>query len=160
MSRQRLGRGALSVGACKGKRNKGKPERQGSSANVHVCTKCDMPQRLDRCKRQLNAKLIIQSGTQYLTLNAFGSNVVDIAEQEDVTAEALLSAPPFDLTYDNNVITSIDLPGMKRHFPHPYLNLYISQPPYESNIYWPLVLFIDFLICYIAYTNHAMNFSK
>ena len=71
------------------------------------CSKCDMVQRIDRCKKQLSAKLIIADGAEYITLNAFGSNVMDIAQQEVVTIEGLLAASPFSVTYDNNVITSI-----------------------------------------------------
>ena len=58
----------------------------------------------------VNAKLMISAGSSYLTLNAFGSNVCDTAQREDVTAESLLSACPFQLTYENNVITSIRRP--------------------------------------------------
>jgi len=50
---------------------------------------------------------MISAGSSYLTLIAFGSNVCDIAQREDVTAESLLSASPFQMTYENNVITSI-----------------------------------------------------
>ena len=41
------------------------------------CSKCDMVQRIDRCKKQLSVKLIIADGAEYITLNAFGSNVMD-----------------------------------------------------------------------------------
>ena len=55
----------------------------------------------------MSAKLIISSGDTYLTLLCFGSNLSDIVEQETVTEEALLIAPPFTLTYENNIITGI-----------------------------------------------------
>ena len=43
------------------------------------CTKCKMQQVIDRCKKQLNSKVLISSSTNYLTLKVFGSNVIDIA---------------------------------------------------------------------------------
>ena len=55
----------------------------------------------------MSANLIISSGDTYLTLLCFGSNLTDIVEQETVTEEALLTAPPFMLTYENNTITGI-----------------------------------------------------
>jgi len=68
--------------------------------------KCNM---LQKCKKQLSAKLLIGHcfASQFLTLQAFGTNVSDIAQSEDVTAELLLEAPPFTLIYENNIITSI-----------------------------------------------------
>ena len=58
----------------------------------------------------MSAKLIISSGDTYLTLLCFGSNLTDIIQQETVTKEAFLTAPPFTLTYDNNIITGIQRP--------------------------------------------------
>lgn len=61
-----------------------------------------------KCAQQLSAKLVItHSTTEFLTLLAFGTNMPDIAGNADVIAQLLLEAPPFTLTYDNNVITSI-----------------------------------------------------
>ena len=37
----------------------------------------------------------------------FGSNVSDITQMEEMTEESLLSAPPFTLTYENNVTTEL-----------------------------------------------------
>ena len=74
------------------------------------CLKCNMQQVLHRCKKLLNATLVISSGDSYLTLNAFGSIVNDIAEKKDVTAEALLSSRSFTLTYDLNVIATVKRP--------------------------------------------------
>ena len=75
------------------------------------CTKCDTMQCLPKCTQQLSAKLVIAHSTvtEFLTLLAFGTNVSDIARNANVTAELLLEAPPFTLTY-NNVITSVGRP--------------------------------------------------
>ena len=80
---------------------------EATSGNLGCCTKCNMQQVISKCRKQLNAKLLISSGDSYLALNVFGSNVCDIAQTQEVTAEVLLSASPFTLTYDNNVVTSI-----------------------------------------------------
>ena len=69
-----------------------------------------MQQVLHRCKKLLNATPVISSGDSYLTLNAFGSIVNDIAETKDVTTEALLSSLSFTLTYDLNVIVTVKRP--------------------------------------------------
>ena len=67
-----------------------------------------MQQRIDLCKQKLSVKLLFSvAGGEYVTLNVFGSNVSDIAQRKDVTAESLLSASPFDLMYENNVLTSV-----------------------------------------------------
>ena len=59
---------------------------------------------------QWHAKLVVFSVTNYLTLQAFGSSVTDIAQDYDATKEGLMSALPFTLTYDNTIITSIQRP--------------------------------------------------
>lgn len=74
------------------------------------CSNCNSLQLLNKCKIQMSAKLIISSGDTYLTLLCFGSNLTDIIQQETVTKEAFLTAPPFTLTYDNNIITGIQRP--------------------------------------------------
>ena len=78
-----------------------------TSGKLGCCSKCEMMQHIERCKKQLSAKVVIADGANYLTLNVFGTNVIDIAQQEDVDANVLLSAPSFTMTYENNVITSI-----------------------------------------------------
>ncbi len=62
---------------------------------------------MERCKTQLYAKMVVTCGNSYLTFNAFGSNVMDIAEKEDVTVESLLRARHFILTNKNNEITNV-----------------------------------------------------
>ena len=54
--------------------------------------------------------MITHSTTEFLTLLAFGTNMSDIPGNADVIAQLLLEAPPFTLTYDNNVITSVVKP--------------------------------------------------
>ena len=48
--------------------------------------------------------------TEYLTLNVFDTNVTDIAQTDDVTEQSLLCAPPFSLTYENNIVTGVKRP--------------------------------------------------
>ncbi len=62
--------------------------------------KCKMDQNMERCKTQLNAKMVVTCGDSYLTLNAFGSNVMDVAEKE---VKSLLCARPFTLTYTGSL---------------------------------------------------------
>ena len=78
-----------------------------TSGKLGCCSKCEMVQIIGRCKMQLSAKVVIAEGEKYHTLNVFGTNVSDIAQEDNVSVEALISAPPFTLTYENNVITSI-----------------------------------------------------
>ena len=40
----------------------------------------NMSQRIDHCNKQWHTKLVLSSGTNYLTLQAFGSNITDIAQ--------------------------------------------------------------------------------
>ena len=44
------------------------------------------------------------------------SNLTYIVHQETVTEEALLTAPPFTLTYDNNIITGIQSRYICTHY--------------------------------------------
>ena len=69
-----------------------KSKESPTSDTFGCCSKCEMPKRIDRCKKQLSAKIIVADGDKYITLNAFGSNVIDIAQEEEVTTEGLLSA--------------------------------------------------------------------
>ncbi len=62
------------------------------------CTKCKVDQNMEWCKTQLNAKMVVTCGNSYLTLTAFGSNVMDIAKKEEVMGESLLRARPFTET--------------------------------------------------------------
>ena len=71
------------------------------------CTSCSALQRLDKCTTQMSAKLVLSSGTDYLTLLCFGSNLSDIVQEKAITEANLIEAPPFTLTYDINVITRV-----------------------------------------------------
>ena len=84
---------------------KGKVEAHGSK--LGSCTKCTLKQRLDHCKRQMSAKLMFTAADRYVTLNAFGSIVNDIANSGSVTVDSLLSAQPVTITYANNIVTAI-----------------------------------------------------
>ncbi len=87
-----------------------KSKVEATDNSIGTCTKCGMQQRLTKCKQQLRAKLYISSGENYFTLQAFGTNVVDIAQEQDVTTTSLLTARPFTLTNENIIITSITRP--------------------------------------------------
>ena len=56
-----------------------------------------MPQYLEKCAKQLSAKIIIQAGTQQKTLQVFCSQLVEICRspQDQVDIDAVLTA----LTY-------------------------------------------------------------
>ena len=72
------------------------------------CGKCGMLQRLDRCKSQMSAQLLIEVDNTVLTLQAFSRTVIAIAQTDDVTEAALLKAKPFTLRYsEKNVIQSV-----------------------------------------------------
>ena len=73
------------------------------------CSNCNSLQRLIKCQIQMSAKQVLEIPT-LLTLLCFDSNLTDIVEQETVTEEALLTVPPFMLTYENNIITGIQRP--------------------------------------------------
>lgn len=72
-----------------------------------LCCKGSMYQPLNRCKQQLSAKILIENGEEFLSLSAFGSIVSDIAQCSDVTTNSLLYSKPFNMTYANNIITSV-----------------------------------------------------
>ena len=82
-----------------------------TAANLGMCTKCGIQLNIARCATLNNAKLLISSGTNYHTLNVFGTNINDIAEQKQIIVESLLSARPFSFTHENNVITGISRPA-------------------------------------------------
>ena len=94
-------KGAVVVGVLRVKKCivcKGKVE--GEDDNIGSCRRCVMQQCIESCKEELNVKSVINSGQKYHTLNEFGSNVTDIlCQTTDVTARALLRAPPFSSTY-------------------------------------------------------------
>ena len=78
---------------------------------VGKCLKCGMVQQIDRCTSQKKAKLVLSTpGAGYLTLLAFGGNVTEIAGKDSVTAEDLISAAPFTVTYYQNVMTGVGRP--------------------------------------------------
>ena len=79
--------------------------------NLDSCTKCEMQQKLARCPISFMTELLVSLGTDNHTLFVFGSNIKDIAEQEEITAESLLSTRLFTFTYTNNVVTTISWPA-------------------------------------------------
>ena len=87
-----------------------KAKVEPKSAKVGNCTKCTMPQRLDKCVKQLSAKVIIQAGTQQKTLQVFGPQLAEICRtpQDQVDIDAVLTAPPCNIKFnERQVITSV-----------------------------------------------------
>lgn len=75
------------------------------------CTKCEMEQSSHLCLNKLNAHLLLNvPGGSYLTLNAFGTNLKDIAQREPVTSQDLIRARSFTITHDDNVVTGLRRP--------------------------------------------------
>ena len=84
---------------CKGK-------LQVASSNIGLCGKCGMTQRLDRCKVEATAKLMIEAAQRTYTLTAFTPILEKICQSNTITEEVILGAEQFELTYsDKNVIT-------------------------------------------------------
>ena len=77
--------------------------------NTVMCSKCNMYQTPNKCKKNLSAKLYLQSGEDYICLSAFGSILSDIAQCSavDVTHDALLNSAPFTLKHINSIIQSV-----------------------------------------------------
>lgn len=89
-----------------------KAKVEPKSANIGYCTKCSMPQRLDKCVHQLSAKVIVQAGTLTMqkTLHVFGPQLAQMTgkPEDQITVEAVLMAAPFNIRYNQRqVITSV-----------------------------------------------------
>ena len=98
--------GAVVVGVLTLQKYPGKVEAEDD--DLGSCRRCGTQQCMETCKEVLNVELVMNSGQEYHTLNVFGTNVTDICQTTDVNARALLRAPPFSFTYENNVITSVE----------------------------------------------------
>ena len=87
--------------ACKGK-------VKVLSSNIGQCNKCNMKQRLDRCKPGASAKLLIENAEQRIALTAFTTILREICQHAVVNEETLLDAEKFNLSYsETNIITDI-----------------------------------------------------
>ncbi len=85
-----------------------KSKVQQTDEKTGVCSGCKMVQKIHLCKKQMRAKLLLtRPGGNYITLNAFGSHLLEICEATDPTQDNLLAARPFNLTHKNQVINSI-----------------------------------------------------
>ena len=73
------------------------------------CSKCEMFQPLQKCKEKISGRLYLQHGENYLNLSAFDDVLRDIACSSDVTQSTLLQAKPFNLSYVNNIIVSVEM---------------------------------------------------
>ena len=78
-------------------------------AALGCCSNSSMKQRLDRCKRQLSARMMVMCGEDFIALHAFGTNVSDIADGDahDITEESLIAAKPFTVSYQGGIITGV-----------------------------------------------------
>lgn len=74
---------------------------------IGKCVKCFMEQSLLSCKSTLNARVMIKTSNQLLTLTAYGEVLNDISNSIPVTAASLLKAPPFTVVVKEQVIHSI-----------------------------------------------------
>ena len=78
------------------------------------CSKCSMLQRMDKCKDQLSAKLLMESYGTTTTLHAFGNILLEICKAttaDEITQERLLNTPPLTTVFynDKNVITGVSV---------------------------------------------------
>lgn len=72
------------------------------------CSRCMMKQRLDRCKEEMIARLMIQADESVIPLTAFTAILQEICQGSEVTEDALLYADDFDLRYsETNVIINV-----------------------------------------------------
>ena len=77
-------------------------------SNIGQCSRCNMKQRLDRCKEEVTARLLVQAGETMKTLTAFTPVLQEICQGSDVAEDALLYADKFDLYHsETNVIIKI-----------------------------------------------------
>lgn len=86
---------------------KGKIDTQESG--IGTCQKCDAVQKLDKCKINEMAKIVVESPSmEIVTLVAYADILQSILIGEPLNSLNLLSAKPFTVTYNRyNVITSI-----------------------------------------------------
>ena len=81
---------------------------QPSDDQFGSCTECNTVQKINLCKRQMRAKLLLTlPGGNYITLSVFGDHLKHICCEQPVTRDNLLHVPPFTFTYNNQVINSI-----------------------------------------------------
>ena len=69
-----------------------------------------MPQCLDKCAKQVLAKVIMQAGTKQKTLQVFGPQLATIYKvpQHQVDINIVLTAPPCSVKFNKRqVVTSV-----------------------------------------------------
>lgn len=88
---------------------KGKVLLQEECAAIGTCQNCNMVQKVSKCGINRMAKFMIEHGaTEIITLVAYGEVLFTIANATNLSTEAFLNAPNFNLTYnDYHVITSV-----------------------------------------------------
>ena len=88
---------------------KGKVLPQEKCATIGTCQNCNMVQKISKCGINRMAKFMIEHGaTEIITLVAYGELLFTIADATNLSTEAFLNAPNFNLTYnDYHVITSV-----------------------------------------------------
>lgn len=69
------------------------------------CVSCKTLQRMDRCKIQVSARLMIEANGFPITLSAYDQILGYIAKKTivNLSEEALLTAPRFELTYTSRM---------------------------------------------------------
>ena len=92
---------------CLSCKNKVQPMDESSG----TCTSCGVSQKLSFCTRQLRAKLLLtRPRGEYIQLSAFGDHLKQICGHDVVSTDKLLQAPPFNFTYNQQVINGISRP--------------------------------------------------
>lgn len=88
---------------CKGK-------VEVTSRNIGQCRRCGMIQRLDKCKIETSAKLMVEAGEHIYTLTAFTPILQKMCHDNAISEEELLGAEELiNLTYsETNVILNYD----------------------------------------------------
>ena len=66
-----------------------------------------MVQHVDRCKKEISARLMVQDEKTNKTLTAFTQILCEICQGDDISEDAILNSTPFTLQYANNIIVNI-----------------------------------------------------
>lgn len=92
---------------------KGKVLPIEGTSNIGHCSRCKMMQKVNRCKVNVTAKLIVSGShndqsPKNITLTAYEDTLKIITGSETITTSDLLNAEPFNVTYDDyNTVTTI-----------------------------------------------------
>ena len=87
---------------------KSKVLQRATDVKFGICERCQMLQKIDKCATEKSATIIIQSDDVTLTLQAFGS-VLETITSGPITQEALLTATPFTVSYNDQELIITDI---------------------------------------------------